>query len=163
MRVVAWVFGGVFALLAMGQTARAQTLVPPCGLMSQATAAAINGGPVAAGQGQDIPGVAKLCAFAGVGNAGQVTMGESTPTMGGMTTAQVFALGEKTAPTPGTVLTPLSGLGDGAYFTQSGPSFDVWVLVGQVILDVNAVPPQGAHPTLEAAMVAAAKTAVKGM
>jgi hypothetical protein len=60
-------------------------------------------------------------------------------------------------------VTVLSGIGDGAYFSQNGQDFDLWVLVGQKMLDVSAVQPQGAVSALQAAMMAAAKTALKGM
>jgi hypothetical protein len=163
MRLAGWVFGAVLVVVGGGRASAQVGMVPPCGLMSQAVAAGINGGAVEAGREQDMPGVAKSCSFAGDGNNGQVAIAESAPTMGGMTTAQIFKLGETTPPSPGTTVTVLSGLGDGAYFITTGPNFDVWVLKGQVMLDVNAVPPQGPHPGLEAAMVAAARGALAGM
>jgi hypothetical protein len=158
MRIRLLVFG---ALLFAG-TAQAQTLVPGCTLMSQATAAAINGAPVSAGQEQDDLGAGNECVFNGNGNNGTVTVSVDAPAIMGLTTAEMFKTRE-TTPLAGTTVTVLNGIGDGAYFTQSGPDYDLWVLKGQVQLDVSSVQPQGAISGLQAAMTAAAKTALKGM
>jgi hypothetical protein len=149
-------------------TAQAQpAMVAPCGLMSQAVAAGINGGPVGAGQEQDLATEAKQCVFSGDGNAGQVTVGELGQQYPQMTVAQEFELGETNGAGPGTTITPVSGLGDEAYFQSenNGTTFDVWVLRGQVMLDVDTtpVPAQAGNAGLEAVMVAAARTALKGM
>jgi hypothetical protein len=84
------------------------------------------------------------------------------PAIMGLTTAEMFKTRE-TTPLAGTTVTVLNGIGDGAYFTQSGPDYDLWVLKGQVQLDVSSVQPQGAISGLQAAMTTAAKTALKGM
>jgi len=143
-------------------TARAQTLVPGCALMSQATAAAINGAPVSAGQEQDDLGAGNECIFNGNGNNGTVSVSNAAPEIMGLTTAQLFKRRELN-PLAGTTVTVLSGLGDGAFFSQSSLGYDLWVLKGQVQLDVSATQPQGPVSGLQAAMTAAAKIALKGM
>jgi hypothetical protein len=75
MRLVFWVLGGL--MVAGG--ARGQTLGPACALMSQATAAAINGAPVSAGKEQDTPGESNSCTFDGAGNNGTVTVTVNPP------------------------------------------------------------------------------------
>jgi len=158
MRLAVWVFVGL--LVASG--ARAQTLKPACGLMTQATAAAINGAPVSAGQEQDHPGDNNQCEFDGKGNNGTVTVEEDGPSATGISSADMFKMRE-TTPLQGMTVTVLSGIGDGAYFTQNGTIYDLWVLAGQNLLDVNATQPQGAISGLQAAMAAAAKTALTKM
>jgi hypothetical protein len=158
MRIALWVLSGM--MVAGG--ARAQTLGPACALMSQATAAAINGAPVSAGQEQDDPGESDECTFNGSGNNGTVSVTEDAPSTTGIAASDMFQIRE-TTPNPGMTVTVLHGIGDGAYYSQSGPDFDLWVLVGQVMLDVNATQPQGAVSKLQASMAAAAKTALKKM
>jgi hypothetical protein len=152
----------VLAGVMVAVTARAQSLPPACNLMTQATAAAINGAPVSAGQEQDNLGAGNSCVFNGNGNPGTVTIGAGSPSMMGQTPPQMFKLGE-TQPMAGTKVTVLSGLGDGAYYSVSSLGFDVYVLKGNVILDVSAAQPQGPASGLQAAMVAAAKTALSKM
>jgi hypothetical protein len=161
MRAAWWVFGGVVAVISMGRGAQAQALGPACALMSQATAAMINGAPVSAGQEQDDPGESNECTFNGSGNNGTVSVTVDPPSTV-IANSDVFKTAE-TTPNPGMTVTVLSGIGDGAYFSQNGQDFDLWVLVGQKMLDVSAVQPQGAVSALQAAMTAAAKTALKGM
>ncbi len=159
MRAAGWVFGGVVAVLVTGWGAQAQTFAPACGLMTQAVAAGLNGAPVLAGQETDVPKVANVCSFTGDGNDGTVSVGESLDSPGGMS----FKTLEMNPPAAATTMKVLSGLGDGAYFTQVGSDYDVWVLKGQVVLDITVTPAKGGVAGLEAAMVAAAKIAVKGM
>ncbi len=159
MRAAGLVFGGVVAALVMTPGARAQSFAPACGLMSQAVAAGLNGAPVSAGQETDVPNMTNVCSFTGDGNDGAVSVGESMDTPGGMS----FKTLEMNPPAAATTMKLVSGLGDGAYFTQVGSNYDVWVLKGQVVLDITATPVKGAAPGLEAAMVAAARLAVKGM
>jgi hypothetical protein len=162
MRGVILAIGVVCSALVMVQGARAQTLGPACKLMSQATAAVINGAPVSAGQEQDDPGESNECSFNGDGNNGTVSVTVDPPSKMGIANSDMFKVTE-TTPNPGTTVTVLSGIGDGAYFTQNGQDFDLWVLAGQVMLDVNATQPQGAVSKLQASMVAAARTALKGI
>jgi hypothetical protein len=153
----------VFCALVAAGTAQAQTLVPGCSLMSQATAAAINGAPVSAGQEQDELGAGNECIFNGNGNSGTVTVSDLSPSAMGMTPAEFFKLREM-RPLAGETVTPVSGIGDGAYFLYfNGLGYDLWVLKGQVSLDVNSMQPQGPISAMQAAMVAAAKIALKGM
>jgi hypothetical protein len=159
MRMTARVLGGVFAALMMASGARAQDFGPACALMSQATAAEINGAPVSAGQEQDDLGAGNMCVFNGNGNDGRVSVSEAAPSMMGLTTAQMFKRREMVGPT----VAVLSGLGDGAYITHSGPDYDLWVLVKQVELDISVVHPQGPASGLQAAMTAAAKIALPKM
>jgi hypothetical protein len=155
MRLVFWVLGGL--MVAGG--ARGQTLGPACALMSQATAAAINGAPVSAGKEQDTPGESNSCTFDGAGNNGTVTVTVNPPSTV-IANSDLFKTTE-TTPNPGMTVTVLNGIGDQAYFSQNGQDFDLWVLVGQVLLDVSAVQPQGAVSGLQASMAAAAKMALK--
>jgi len=154
--------GGLLGALVMAAGARAQALGPACKLMSQATAAGVNGAPVSAGQEKDNPGESKSCTFNGNGNNGTVSVTENAPSTMGISNADMFKMTE-TTPNPGMTVTVLSGIGDGAYFSQNGQDFDLWVLLGQVTLDVNATQPAGGSSAVEAAMVAAAKTALQGM
>ena len=89
-------------------------------------------------------------------------MEEDGPSATGIANADMFQIRE-TTPVTGMTITPLIGLGDGAYFSQNGAIFDLWVLAGQMLLDVNVVQPQGAASGLQAAMTAAARTALKKM
>ncbi len=157
MRLALWVLGG----LMLAGEAQAQTLRPACALMSQTTAAAINGAPVSAGEEQDDPGESNSCTFNGSGNNGTVSVTVNSPSTV-IANSDLFKTRE-TTPDPGMTVTVLNGIGDGAYFSQNGQDFDLWVLVGQVLLDVSAVQPQGAVSDLQASMMAAAKTALKGM
>ncbi len=161
MRSVVWVLGGVMVASA-ANAAQAQTLKPACGLMDQATAAAIHGAPVSAGKEEDHPGDNNQCEFDGTGTNGTVTVEEDGPSAMGIANSDMFQIRE-TTPVQGMTVTVLKGIGDGAYFTQNGTIYDLWVLKGQNLLDVNAVQPQGATSGLQAAMAAAAKTALKGM
>jgi len=158
MRLTFW----VLASLVVASGARAQTFVPACELMSQATAAGINGAPVSAGQELDNPGEGKQCTFDGNGNNGTVSVGESVTAMMGMTPAEMFKTLERT-PVQGRTVTEVSGVGDGAYFSQDARRHELWVLVGEDLLYVTASSPQAAGSGLQASMVAAAKTAVKKM
>ncbi len=162
MRAWVWVFGGIFAALVLASGARAQTLKPACGLMSQATAAAINGAAVSAGKEEDHPGDNNTCTFDGNGNNGTVSVEVDGPSATGIANSDMFQIRE-TTPVPGMTITVLSGLGDGAYFSQNGAIFDLWVLAGQMLLDVNSTQPQRAASGLQAAMTAAARTALKKM
>jgi hypothetical protein len=130
--------------------------------MSQATAAGINGAPVSAGKELDNPGVGKQCTFDGNQNNGTVSVGEGLTAMMGMTPAEMFKMLE-TTPVQGRRVTEVSGVGDGAYFSQDERYHELWVLVGEVLLHVSASSPQAAGSGLQASMVAAAKTAVKKM
>jgi len=158
MRLTFW----VLASLVVADGAQAQTFVPACELMSQATAAGINGAPVSAGEELDNPGVGKQCTFDGNGNNGTVSVGEGLTAMMGMTPAEMFKMLE-TTPVQGRTVTEVSGVGDGAYLSQDERHHELWVLVGEVLLHVSAVKPQAAGSGLQASMVAAAKTAVKKM
>jgi hypothetical protein len=161
MRALIWVFVGIFAALVMGRGAQAQTLVPACTLMAQATAAAINGAPVSAGQEQDSLG--NSCVFNGNGNNGTVTVSDLSPSADGISPVEFFKLRE-TKPLAGETVTPVSGIGDGAYFLYiNGLGYDLYVLKGQVTLDVNSMNPQGPISAMQAAMLAAAKIALKAM
>ncbi len=161
MRLMMWVLGGVMVASA-ASVAQAQALPPACGLMTQATAAAVNGAPVSAGKEEDHPGDNNQCEFDGNGNNGTVTVEEDGPSATGISSADMFKIRE-TTPVQGMTVTVLSGIGDGAYFTQNGTIYDLWVLAGKNLLDVNAVQPQGAVSGLQAAMAAAAKAALAKM
>jgi hypothetical protein len=158
MQLTLW----VLASLVVANGAWAQTFVPACELMSQATAAEINGAPVSAGEELDNPGVGKQCTFDGNGNKSAISVREGLTAMMGMTPAEMFKMLE-TTPVQGRTVTVVSGLGDGAYFSQDETHHELWVLVGEVLLDVSVVQPQAARSGLQASMVAAAKTAVKKM
>ncbi len=162
MRPAVWILGACAAMLIGPGSADAQTAAHPCALMSQPVAAAINGGPVAAGQELHLPGPVDECFFAGDGNNGTVTVGELAPMVTGMTLAQVFEMSENNA--TGTV-ERLSGLGDEAYYLSSSGTFDLWILAGKMLLDLEAAPEdwQTPNPRREALMIAAARAALKGM
>jgi hypothetical protein len=158
MRLTLW----VLVSLVVASGARAETFVPACALMSQATAAGINGAPVSAGKELDNTDVGKQCTFDGNGNNGTVSVREGLTAMMGMTPAEMFKMLERT-PVQGRTVTEVSGVGDGAYFSQDERRHELWVLVGEVLLCVSASSPQVAGSGLQASMVAAAKTAVKKM
>jgi hypothetical protein len=159
MWMMARVIGCVVATLVTASGVRAQTLAPACPLLSQAAAAGINGAAVSAGQEVDVPGTANVCTYSGTGNDGSVGVAESVDTPGGMS----FKTLEMNPPAAATTMKLLSGIGDGAYLTKTGPNFDVWVLKGHIVLDITAMPAKGGDPDVEAAMVAAAKAALAKM
>jgi len=148
------------AVLLMLLTAAAAVAAPAkvCDLMTQQTAAAVFGAPVAPGRVEMGTPTITDCRFDANGGRDFAEIGVMENNAMGLPASAMFKIVTTTKPDPGHTVEAVSGLGEGASFNKGPEDGTLSVLYHDKILLVSAT--HSRNPGLKAALIQAAKQAL---